>query len=201
MRTLIVILYLGSILSSTMPLLAQEIATQSKPSSSFYDYTESNLSNVGTIPDFESKTDKLKITGTIYQSDGVTPAKGVILYIEQPNEEGSYEMVEKDSKRYVHHRTWIKTNENGDYTFFTFVPGKRLSSRKLMHIHPVIKAPNMEEYDLPVYLFDEDPKLSKICRKRLNKQGRIDSILTLEKKENIFIAKRDIILSQTETTL
>ena len=71
---------------------------------------------------------------------------------------------------------------------------------KNSNIHPVVKTPNKAEYDLPVYLFDDDPKLSKICRKRLKKQG-INSILKLEKKENISVAKRDIVLSQTETML
>ena len=200
MRTLFIIFYSGFILSFSSTVLAQDMAMNANSSNPFYDYTESTLTNVGTIPDYDTKEDKLKITGTIYLSDGVTPAKDVILYIEQPNEEGSYEMVKEDSKRYVHHRTWIKTNEDGQYTFFTFVPGKRLVDRKLKHIHPVVKTPNKAEYDLPVYLFDDDPKLSKICRKRLKKQG-INSILKLEKKENISVAKRDIVLSQTETML
>lgn len=200
MRTFIIILHLGLILSTSSNVFAQDLAMTTNSKNPFYDYTETTLTNVGTIPDYDSKEDKLKITGTIYLSDGVTPAKNVILYIEQPNEKGSYEMIKEGSKRYVHHRTWIKTNENGQYTFFTFVPGKRLSSGKLKHIHPVVKEPKKEEYSLPAYIFDNDPKLSKICRKRLKKQN-INSILKLEKKEDIFIAKRDIVLSQTETVL
>ena len=121
MRTLFIIFYSGFILSFSSTVLAQDIAMNANSSNPFYDYTESALTNVGTMPDYDSKEDKLKITGTIYHSDGVTPAKDVILYIEQPNEDGSYEMVKEDSKRHVHHRTWIKTNENGQYTFYTFV--------------------------------------------------------------------------------
>lgn len=200
MKTLIVNLILVFSLSFNHSVFAQDLAMTSNSKNPFYDYAEKELTNVGTIPDYDSKEEKLKITGTIYKSDGVTPAKDVILYIEQPNEKGVYEMVKSDSKRYVHHRAWIKTDENGQYTFYTFVPGKRLSSRKLKHIHPVVKLPNMPEYNLPAYLFDDDPKLSKICRKRLKKQG-IDSILTLEKKEDLYIAKKDIILSQTENMI
>ena len=196
MRTLIIILHLGLLLSSTSNISAQDIAMKSNAKNPFYDYTQTTLTNIGTIPEYESKEDKLKITGTIYLSDGVTPAKNVILYIEQRNEKGNYEMIKKDSKRFVHHRTWIKTNENGQYTFFTFIPGKRLSSGQLAHIHSVIKEPKKEEYALPAYLFNDDPKLSKICRKRLEKQG-VDSILKLEKKDDIFVAKRDIIIGQT----
>ncbi|WP_282123411.1 hypothetical protein [Algibacter mikhailovii] len=200
MRPFIVLFYIGLILSSTTKISAQEIAFKSSTKNPFYDYSESVLSNVATIPDYNSKLEKLKITGTIYQSDGVTPAKDVILYIEQPNEDGSYEIVKTGSKRHVQHRAWVKTNKNGEYTFFTFVPGKRLSSRKLKHIHPIIKAPNEKEYDLPVYLFDDDPKLSKICRKRMKKQG-VDCILTLEKENDILVAKKDIILNQKEKNI
>ena len=53
-----------------------------------YDYDAQALSNTATIPDYESKQSKLKITGTVYQSDGVTPAKDVILYIWHQDENG-----------------------------------------------------------------------------------------------------------------
>ena len=45
------------------------------------DVLEKQLNNTDSIPDFLSKEDKIKITGTIYQEDGVTPAEGVELYI------------------------------------------------------------------------------------------------------------------------
>ena len=47
--------------------------------SPIYDYSEKQLNNTDTIPDFNIKSNKLKITGTIYLADGVTPAKDVIM--------------------------------------------------------------------------------------------------------------------------
>ena len=39
------------------------------------------LNDTDTIADFDTQNNKLKLTGIIYQSDGVTPAKDVMLYI------------------------------------------------------------------------------------------------------------------------
>lgn len=158
-----------------------------------YDYSEVQLNNVDSIPDFQSKPDKLMITGTIYQSDGITPAKDVILYISQPDENGNYELKKSNGKRYVHHRGWVKTDADGRYTFYTFIPGNFLNNRELKHIHPTIKEPGKPEYELDAILFDNDPFLSKHCRKRLSKKG-IDSILKPEKTENMFVATKDIVL-------
>lgn len=163
--------------------------------SPLYDYTEKQLNNTDTIPDFASQKNKILISGTIYQSDGVTPANDVILYISQPNENGDYELKKENGKRYVHHRAWVKTDASGHYAFYTFVPGNYVHNRELKHIHPTIKEPGKPEYDLNAILFDNDPFLSKSCRKRLAKKG-IDNILMLEKKDTMYVATKDIILEK-----
>ena len=172
---------------------SDEIPSDYLERSPIYDYTEINLNNTDSIPDFESKKDKLMITGTIYQSDGKTPAKDVILYISQPDENGDYELKTENDKRYVHHRGWIKTDADGKYTFYTFIPGNFIRNREVKHIHPTIKEPGKEEYSLNAFLFDNDPFLSKSCRKRLEKKG-IDSILKVEKTDAMFVATKDITL-------
>ena len=202
MKNLLTILCFTFFMSVNFTLIAQEttIASNDLPAdylkrSALYDYSESQLNNTDSIPDFESKSNKLKITGTIYLSDGKTPAKDVILYLEQPDENGDYELKTENNKRYVHHRGWIKTNADGQYTFYTFIPGQVLRYKELKHIHPVIKAPGQREYDMDALLFDNDPFLSKSCRKRLAKRG-IDTILKPIMKDNLLVATRDIVLQQ-----
>ena len=202
MKNLLTLLCFTFFMSVNFTLIAQEttIASDDLPAdylkrSALYDYSESQLNNTDSIPDFESKSNKLKITGTIYLSDGKTPAKDVILYIEQPDENGDYELKTENNKRYVHHRGWIKTNADGQYTFYTFIPGQVLRYKELKHIHPVIKAPGQPEYDMDALLFDNDPFLSKSCRKRLAKRG-IDTILKPIMKDNLLVATRDIVLQQ-----
>ena len=156
-------------------------------------FTEKNLNATDTIPGFETQENKLKLTGTIYLSDGVTPAKGVILFIEQPNEDGEYDLQFENNKRFVTHRAWVKTNEQGQYTFYTFIPGSYRHSKELRHIHPVVKEAGKPEYKLNSLMFEDDPFLTKACRKKLKKKG-IDSILTTLKKEDMYVANYNIVL-------
>ncbi len=166
-----------------------------KKRSPVFDYTEHQLNNTDTIPDFDLKPNKLMITGTIYQNDGVTPAGDVVLYIYQPDEEGNFQM-KRDSnrKRYVHHRAWIKTDSDGKYTFYTFMPGKFLRSKELKQIHRVIKEPGKPEYDINPFFFNDDPlipELTLACRSRM-----INSLLRLEKKGEMYVATKDIKLEK-----
>ena len=154
------------------------------------------LDNIDTIPGFESKTNKLKIYGTIYKSDGVTPAKDVILYIEQADEHGNFDLRKENDKRYVHNRGWIKTDSDGNYTFYTYIPGNDRRYNQMQQLFPIIKEPSKPEYAIGTFLFDEDPLLSKLCRKRLSKKGDITRILKLTKEDDLFVTKKDIKLRE-----
>ncbi|MEH1007886.1 MULTISPECIES: hypothetical protein [unclassified Winogradskyella] len=166
-----------------------------------YDYTDLNFKNVDTIPDYESKTNKLKVSGIIYKSDGVTPAKDVILYVEQPDENGDFDLRETKEKRYVNHRGWIKTDADGRYTFYTFVPGNDRRFNQMQQLFPIVKEPSKDAYAVETFLFDEDPMLTKMCRKRMAKKGDLSRILKLKKENGILVAQRNIILkSDTEAT-
>ena len=179
-------------------LQAQETANlpeNFKKRSPIYDYSEKKLNNVDTIPDFEAKSQKLKITGTIYESDGITPAKNVLLFIHHTDENGNFELKRQNKKRYVHHRGWVKTDADGKYTFYTFVPGNYMYSNELKQILPIVKEPNKPEYKIETFLFDDDPLLTGKCRTKVEETNP-NRILKLNKKEGLFEATRDIVLGQ-----
>ncbi|OUS00127.1 hypothetical protein A9Q86_11850 [Flavobacteriales bacterium 33_180_T64] len=166
-----------------------------------YDYDVLKLNNSDTIPDFKSKINKLKISGIIYESDGVTPAKDIILYIEHANDNGDFDLKTHHDKRYVYHRGWIKTDADGQYTFYTFIPGNDRRYNQLQQLFPVIKEPSKPEYEIASFLFDEDPLLTKLCRKRITKKGDPTRILKLKKEDGVFVVQKNIILnSNIETT-
>jgi len=200
MKRILTILCFACLTGSFDTLSAQEPANNSP----FYNYSEDQLSNTATIPGFETQANKLKITGTIYQSDGVTPAKGVILFIEQADENGDYQIKTENNKRYMQHRGWVKTNANGQYTLYTFVPGAATDPitfprrKGLKKIYPIIKETGKAEYDADAFLFDDDPLLTKTCRKRLARKG-VDSILKPEKQGDMLVATRDIVLEETNS--
>ena len=189
-------------ISFCQTLLAQEYADASnevsynyKKRSPIYDFSERQLNNTDTIPDFETKKDKLKISGTIYKSDGKTPASDVILFIFQPDENGNYKLKRDDyHKRYIYHRGWIKTDADGHYTFYTFMPGKYIRSKELKQIRRIIKEPGKPEYDLAPFFFNDDPLLPDLalaCRAKA-----VGSMLRLEQKEGMYVATKDIVLKK-----
>lgn len=162
--------------------------------SPIFDYSEKQLNNTDTIPEFTSQANKIKITGTIYKSDGVTPAENVLLFINQANERGNFELKRHNKKRYVYHRGWVKTDADGRYTFYTFIPGDYYYANELKRIYPIVKAPNETPYKMDALLFDNDEKLRNYCRKRIAKANQNDRILKVEEKDGMFVAQKDIFL-------
>lgn len=166
-----------------------------KKRSPIYDYSEKQLNSVDTIPDFAARKNKIKITGTIYENDGVTPAQNVLLFIEQADVNGNFELKRYNKKRYVKHRGWIRTNNEGRYTFYTFVPGNYMLGNELAQIHPILKEPNKPEYKIESFVFDNDPLLKGSCRTKIEETNP-NRILKLDKKEGLFVASRDIVLGK-----
>lgn len=191
MKNLIPLLLSFVCFFSTFNLVAAQ-ESNSDLNKRIYDRAEAQLKNTDTIPDYRSKTNKLKLTGTIYLSDGVTPAKDVVLFIEQPNEHGDFELRNTGDARYVFHRSWVKTDADGKYTFYTFVPGNDRRYNQMQQIFPIVKAPSKNAYAVETFLFDEDPLLTKTCRKRMAKKGDVSRILKLKKENGILVAERNI---------
>ena len=204
MKNLFTLLCFAFLIGSFSNLSAQESENNYEKRNPIYDYSEKQLNNTDTIPGYEAITDKLKITGIVYQSDGVTPAENVLLYIEQADDKGNYQIKTKNNKRYMQHRAWVKTNAQGEYTFYTFVPGAAIDPvtfprrKGLKKIYPIIKQSNKPEYNLDALLFENDPLLTKSCRKRLKRKG-IDSILKPEKQGDLLVVTRNIILEENTT--
>ncbi|WP_191963429.1 hypothetical protein [Pseudotamlana haliotis] len=166
-----------------------------KKRSPIYDYSEKNLNSVDTIPDYLTQNNKLKITGTIYESDGVTIAKNILLFIEQSDENGDFQLRRYNKKRYVKHRGWVRTDDKGQYTLYTFIPGSSMYGNDPKQIHPILKEPNKPEYKIEPFLFDDDPRLTDKCRE-LVEQTNPRRILKLDKKEGVYVTTRDIILGE-----
>jgi protocatechuate 3,4-dioxygenase beta subunit len=193
MKHVVAILTLASLFLSNL-LSAQDLADNYKKRHAIYDYTETRLNNTDTIPGYGAQGEKLRITGTIYEHDGVTPASNVLLYICQADAEGDYQSKKVNGKRTLKHQGWIKTDTNGNYTFYTFIPGTHWGTKDLMQIHGYIKLPDTKTvYAIPHFVFDNDPFLKKSCRKKIEKRG-INNILKLERKDGLLIGKRNIIL-------
>lgn len=199
MKKLLKLLMLVCFYSTISIVNGQNNSDSQRDRSPLYDFGTKILSSTDSVPDYNSKKEKLKITGTIYKSDGKTPVSDVILFVEQPDEHGNFDLRKENDKRYVYHRTWVKTDAEGRYTIYTFIPGNDRIHQQYKQIFPVVKEPTKEPYEIETFLFNDDPLISKYCRKRLMKKGDITRILEPKLVDGILVAQRDIILNQDES--
>lgn len=180
--------------SSTSP--SKLVGGRCEGCEAIYEYGNKQLTAVDTLPGFRSTGEQLKVTGIIYKKDGKTPAGGVILYIYHTGAGGRYDTKGDEKgwgKRHGYHRGWIKTKEDGHYTFYTIRPGSYPASKIPAHIHATIKEPELNEYYIDDFHFDDDPFLTS--NERNNTSPKAGSgIVTLKKVNNVWVAERNIIL-------
>lgn len=153
-----------------------------------------NVTSIDTIPGFESKPNKLKISGIVYESNGITPAKNVTVNIEQADEFGNFEVVKENGERRVINSGTIKTDADGAYTFYTYIPGNDRRFNMQQQLFVFITETDSTSYEIPSFLFDEDPLLSKACRKRIAKKGDPNRILKPTLVEGLHMVQKDIVL-------
>jgi protocatechuate 3,4-dioxygenase beta subunit len=156
-----------------------------------------SLKNMVWLPDWNEKGTKLAVNGIVYKADG-TPAPNVIIYIYHTDHTGIYPMKGDEkgwAKRHGYLRGWMKTNEKGEYKFFTLRPGAYPGNENPSHIHVTIKEPDKNEYWIDEYLFDDDPILTSAMRKQNQNRGG-DGILKTKDVGNMLKAERHIYLGK-----
>ena len=164
-----------------------------------FEHGDRELFPVDTLLDFNNNGPKLKLVGTIYKSDGITPAENVILYIYHTDQNGIYPTKGNKTgwaKRHGYIRGWIKTNNDGKYTFYTLKPGSYPNRSAPAHIHPVILEPNGKYYWIDEYLFEDDPLLTEKDISKTSPRGGSSGILSLKKDGDLWVGERDIILGK-----
>ncbi|HMC02026.1 MAG TPA: hypothetical protein VKN14_13395 [Flavobacteriaceae bacterium] len=161
-----------------------------------YEYGDRHLKNVDTLPDFNHSDHKIKISGTVYQNDGKTPAEGVIIYIYHTNDKGIYPSTSESKgweRRHGYLRGWVKTKEDGEYTFYTLRPASYPNTTIPQHIHVTVKESDKNEYYLDDFHFDDDPNLPKRMKTKESPRGG-SGVVSLQSNGLLSEASRDIIL-------
>lgn len=161
------------------------------------EYGDRDLDPVDTLPEFASAENKLKISGTIYEADGETPAENVLLYIHHTNADGIYPTKGDEkgwAKRHGYLRGWIKTGKDGRYTFYTQVPGSYPDGRTPAHIHPIIMEPDGKYYYLSAYFFKGDPLLTDDHMEDPPRGSA--GVVNLKETDGMALIERDFILGK-----
>jgi len=162
-----------------------------------FEYGDRIIQSTDTLPGFDQASEKLRVSGKVYKPDGRTPAEGVILYVYHTNEEGIYPTRGDEkgwARRHGYIRGWIKTDSEGYYSFYTFVPGTYPSRTEPAHIHVTVLEPDGKYYWLGSYHFDRDPLLSDKARNPTTPRGGGNGVLALESSNGILSGERNIIL-------
>jgi len=160
------------------------------------EYDDSKLSAIDTLPKFSQTEPKLLVTGTIFSLDRKTPAENVILYIYHTNRQGIYETKGNEqgwAKRHGYIRGWIKTGENGKYSFYTFRPGAYPDLKEPEHIHMTVKEEGKNEYYIDDILFKDDSLLTQSIINNCKNRGGSGIVKPINKND-LLIVKRDIVL-------
>lgn len=164
-----------------------------------FEYGHNKLHSIDTLPDFKEEGTKIKISGTVYQNDGKTPARNVILYVYHTDQNGIYlNKYDKENwaKRHGYIRGWVKTNNEGKYTFYTLKPGAYPNRSVSAHIHPVILEPNGKYYWLGSYHFEGDTLLTEKEISPHSPRGGSSGLLSIHKEGNLWVGVRDIVLGK-----
>lgn len=161
--------------------------------------TPDNIAAVDTSAGFGGPGQQLLVKGTVYRSDGKTPADGVVLYYWQTDHRGLYSPEEGGDERARRHgrlRGWIRPSSDGKYALYTVRPAPYPGAAEPAHIHMSVKEPAIaNEYYIDDFLFDDDPLLTAERRKGLQQRGGAGS-LKIVNTGRLQVATRDIILGQ-----
>ena len=200
MKKIITVLALSLIGISTVRSQGKLLGGRCEGCEAVFEFGEQTLSSVDTLPEFGSEGVDIKVTGTVYKSDGKTAAEGVILYVYQTNEEGVYPKKGNETgwaRRHGYIRGWIKTDGEGRYAFYTQKP--HFYGDEPAHIHLTILAPNGKYYWLGSFLFEGDKNLTARQINNPDPRGGSVGIMSLKKEDGILTGKRDIILGMNIT--
>ena len=156
------------------------------------------LNEVDTLPLFNEPGPRLVISGRVLQADGKTPAAGVVLYVYQTDQTGRYRVTGNEcgwASRHGTIRGWMKTNERGEYRFYTVRPAAYSKTGPPAHIHITVKEPDKNEYWIDDFHFDDDPLLTKISRMNMENRGG-NGIIRLRESGGVFYGVRNIQLGK-----
>lgn len=152
-----------------------------------------------TIADEHVEGERLILEGTVYNTDGHTPAKNVIVYAYHTNKNGLYEKKGNETGNGVRHgflRGWVITDSDGKYRFHTIKPAPYPSRSEPAHVHMTLMGEQFDEYWLDATWFKGDSLITDALLRNLSRTGGFSNIIALTKNESgIWVGNRDIILN------
>jgi len=138
------------------------------------------------------------INGTVFKPDGKTPAAGIVLYIYETDETGTYPQKGDEkgyAKQHGYLRAWVRTDDKGFYKFGCLRPRATPGSDKPAAIHVIVKEPGFSPYYVDDYVFSDDPALTDDMKSKFPNRGG-SGIIKIVDVGNMFKGERNIILGK-----
>lgn len=140
----------------------------------------------------------LRVRGTVYRSDGKTPAPGVILYVYQTDATGLYAR-ERGADPRIH--GWMRTDAAGRFEFLTIRPGAYPNGTTEAHIHTQLWGPGVPPQWNVDLLFADDPRVRPRQRSESAELGRFAFVKSPVKgPDGVFETTLDIRLKASGDT-
>lgn len=137
----------------------------------------------------------LVMSGTIYEEDGRTPARGVLLFVYHTDAQGYYNRPKNVLPARL--RGWMRTGADGRYEFRTIRPAPYPGHTIPAHIHTTVSRHDYPEYWIDSYWFDGDPFITKEKLATLSGRGGFNPVVgLLYGKDKIWYGRRDIRLEK-----
>ncbi len=144
-----------------------------------------------TAINLSEKGERLTISGTVYKSDGKTPASGIILFFYHTDATGHYN--DEDDPNDPRLKGWVKTDSKGRYKFTTIKPAPYPQLTTPAHIHVHLFNKDLPENYIDDFWFTGDKLIKDTERKRFASMGDFSPIVALAKdKSGTLVGTRNI---------
>ena len=139
----------------------------------------------------------LEISGTIYQADGKTPAKEIVLFIYHTDATGYYNKDDNASNPRL--RGWMRTEADGRYQFRTIKPAPYPRRTIPAHIHAHLYGAGYSEHWIDDYWFQGDAFITDKTIEDARKQESTPAIVELKREaDGVWRGTRDIKLKPSK---
>ena len=145
------------------------------------------------LADENDAGERLIISGTVFDSEGKTPAPNVLIYAYHTDAKGFYGRGPAEHPHGKHHG-WMLTDDKGRYELRTIKPAQYPVRDTPAHIHYTLTGVNFKEYWIDDVWFEGDDLITpEIKKKQLSGRGGFNPIIKLEKSaDGVLRGVRDI---------
>ena len=119
----------------------------------------------------------LFVRGRVFEPDGTTPARGVIVFAYQTGRDGLYARPGASDPWRL--KGWARTDDDGRFGFRTIRPGTYPSRSEPAHIHLTLESPRYGRQLGPALVFEDDPLVSERMTRESEQASPFGAVMRL----------------------